>query len=150
MSSAFKERRCRACGEGRVRLVARPGRKAMYKFLECEVPAELPIPTCDHCGSEWHNDQTAAHFDRVMEAVFRGDLLALAQRAIARIEDCAIRQSEVERVLGLSTGYLSKLKRGERSPEPALVSELVLVAADPARRLAEVQEGWRTRLLPAS
>ena len=146
----FKERRCRACGEGRVRLLAQPGRTTMYKFLECEVPAELEIPTCDHCGSEWHDDHSAMRFDQAMEAVFRADLLALAQRAIARIEGHAIRQSEVERVLGLSAGYLSKLKRGERSPEPALVSELMLVATDPAQRLAEVQEGWKTRLLPAS
>jgi len=44
----------------------------------------------------------------------------------------------VERVLGVSPGYLSKLKLGRRSPSAEIVSALALVSASPKRRLAEL------------
>jgi hypothetical protein len=142
----FKERRCRDCGEGMVRLLARAGRKTLYKFIELEVPKALTIPTCDHCGAEWHNDHTAAVFDEAMAQIFRSELVSIAQRAIERIEAASIRQSEVERAIGLSPGYLSKIKRGERAPEPVLVAQLALISINPKARLAEAHEVWTTKL----
>jgi hypothetical protein len=66
-----KERRCRECGKGTIRLVAKPGRRTTYKFLELDAPEHVAIPTCDHCGTEWHNDETAATFDEAMEQACR-------------------------------------------------------------------------------
>jgi hypothetical protein len=142
----FQERRCRECGEGMVRLVAKPGRRTTYKFLELDVPADLAIPTCDHCGMEWHNDATAERFDEAMEQVFRRELTGIAQRALEHIDNAGVRQSEVERAIGLSPGYLSKIKRGERTPEPVLVAQLAIISMNPSARLSEAQKVWTTKL----
>lgn len=142
----FRERRCRECGEGMVRLVAKPGRRAPYKFLEIDVPEALAVPTCDRCGTEWHNDETAAAFDAAMEQAFRAELLAIAQRALEKLEQAAVRKSDVERAIGLSAGYLSKIKRGERTPEAMLVTQLAMIAMDPKTRLSEAQNVWASKL----
>ena len=144
--SKFKERRCRECGEGTVRLVAQQGRKAVYKLLELDVPPTLVIPTCDHCGAEWHNDDTAAAFSEAMDDAFRRELVTIAQRALERIEQASVRQADVERAIGLSPGYLSKIKRGERTPEPALVAQLAIISMNPSARLSEAQRAWSTKL----
>ena len=142
----FRERRCRECGEGTVRLVAKPGRRATYKFLELHVPETLEVPTCDRCGTEWHNDETAEAFDAAMEQAFRAELLAIAQRALEKLEQAAVRQSDVERAIGLSAGYLSKIKRGERTPEAMLVTQLAMIAMDPKARLSEARNVWSSKL----
>lgn len=144
--SKFKERRCRECGEGTVRLVTEPGRRTTYKFIELDVPSSVAIPVCDHCGTEWHNDTTAEAFDEAMEQAFRSELAVIAQRALERIDAAGVRQSDVERAIGLSAGYLSKIKRGERAPEPVLVAQLAIISMDPAARLADAQKVWSTKL----
>lgn len=144
--SKFKERRCRECGEGTVRLVAKPGRRATYKFLDLDVPAKLSVPTCDHCGTEWHSDETAAVFDEAMEQVFREELSGIARRALDHLDAAGVRQSDIERAIGLSPGYLSKIKRGERSPEPVLVAQLAIISMNPSARLSEAQNVWKTKL----
>jgi hypothetical protein len=129
-----------------VRLVAEPGRRTTYKFLELDVPADLGVPACDRCEVEWHNDTTAAVFDEAMEQVFRRELATIAQRALDRIDAAGVRQSDVERAIGLSPGYLSKIKRGERAPEPALVAQLAIISMDPDARLADAQRVWTSKL----
>lgn len=47
-------------------------------------------------------------------------------------------QQALERMLGLSSGYLSRLKAGKRTSRTLLVL-LVLLAARPEERLAEVE-----------
>ena len=57
-------------------------------------------------------------------------------------------QARVERILGISPGYLSKLKHGKRNPSAEMVSALALVSANPKRRLAELDDFYnpaRTR-----
>jgi hypothetical protein len=144
--SKFQERRCRECGQGTVRLVAEPGRRTTYRFLELDVPVHVAIPTCDHCGMEWHNDTTAEVFDEAMEQVFRSELVTISHRALERIDAAGVRQSDVERAIGLSPGYLSKIKRGERAPEPMLVAQLAVISMNPAARLSEAQKAWATKL----
>jgi hypothetical protein len=50
--SEFKPRRCRECGTGTIRPLAK-------------VPSTVAIPTCDHCGNEWINAETAEALDQV-------------------------------------------------------------------------------------
>jgi tRNA A-37 threonylcarbamoyl transferase component Bud32 len=48
------QRRCRECGKGYVKPLARAGRFARYKtFPRLEIPAHVEIPTCDRCSAEW-------------------------------------------------------------------------------------------------
>lgn len=45
-----RPRRCRACGEGTIRPLAKDGQ-------------QVAIPTCDSCGSEWIDPETAKALD---------------------------------------------------------------------------------------
>lgn len=52
--SEHKPRRCRECGEGTVRPLAKRGRRMAFRNLTgLPVPASLQIPTCDNCGTEY-------------------------------------------------------------------------------------------------
>jgi hypothetical protein len=58
--SELKPRRCRECGEGTIRPLAKAGRTMPFRNLAAlPVPATLSIPTCDHCGNEWIDLKTA-------------------------------------------------------------------------------------------
>lgn len=64
----FKERRCHECGTGTVRPEAKAGRFVPYRDIKSiEVPAWVPIPTCDTCGSQWIDPETAHVLDEVLE-----------------------------------------------------------------------------------
>jgi len=131
---------CAKCGVGSVRVLAKPGRTMRYKnFPALEIPSQLKIPTCDHCGEMWFVAKTSRTVSKEMEQVFRGEL----RRRVARVIDLiskVITQGQLEALLGQSQGYLSKLKSGERTPSPELMIELALIARDPKKRIREIEE----------
>lgn len=77
------ERRCRECGEGTIRLVARPGREWPYRGMAIMVPANFEIPTCDRCGEESLNPDQAEALDAVLETAYV-DIFALASARPSR------------------------------------------------------------------
>jgi hypothetical protein len=122
--------------------VAKPGRRVRYKTMAAlEVPAEVAIPTCDNCATEWLDEATARAVDDALEARYRAILHVQAAEALAALGRHTT-QKRLEGLLGLSHGYLSKIRSGERSPSPELVGHLVLLARDPRRRLHELEELW--------
>ncbi len=151
--------RCMECGKGTVRLVAAPGRQARHRTLTLPVPADLKIPTCDNCGTEWIGDSSARKLDASLEKEFRARMHDLVTAALARLSKHGISKAHVERVLGLSQGYLSHLTTtGDRTPSEALALSLVHFAQNPQRlrKLGgaleetlglQTQSGWRARLL---
>lgn len=67
--------RCAECGSGTVVPLAVAGRATTHRFLPgLPVPADLLIPTCDHCGAEWYDAETAARVTQAMDAVWRAEL----------------------------------------------------------------------------
>lgn len=131
--------KCHNCHRGTVVPVAREGRTAPYKSIpNLAVPADLPIPTCDHCGEEWMTPADAARIDAAMEVVYRQELLA---RLRAVLPDAA-EAGRIERDLGLSRGYLSRLRRATRPPSEALLAVLALFRQDP-NALGHVEAFWR-------
>ncbi len=143
--SKLKGRRCAECG-GMIRLVAKPGRRGRYKTMMLPIPASLKIPTCASCGSEWIDRATGAAIDVLLERAFRGELRARAKDAIERIAKQVTKQ-RLERLLGLSQGYLSHLTAGDRDPSPELVSQLALIARAPKQRVRELEDfwGWKSK-----
>ena len=133
-----RKRRCAECGARAVVGVARAGRLTMYKNLELEVPAHVVVPTCTSCGAEWIDDTAAKTLDEALESVYESKLRNRLDLALERILSEEGSQVRVERILGVSPGYLSKLKRGRRNPSAEMVSALALVSANPKRRLAEL------------
>lgn len=137
-----KVRRCHECGIGTVRQVAKKGRVARFKNMpSLEIPATIKIPTCDKCGAEWLDAKTSARIDSALEEVYRAELQKRVGQAMDAIT-AHVSQRKLEALLGLSQGYLSKLKSGEREPSAELVGNLALIAKDPTKRLRELERFW--------
>ena len=143
--SELKPRRCRECGEGMVRPVAKAGRKMPFRNMAAlTVPSTLAIPTCDHCGNEWIDPKTARAIDAALQRAYADELHKRLEAALVRILAAAhVSQRHLEQLLGLSIGYLSRVrsKRGDASAQ--LVSALALIAKDPKRRLSELDHIWQ-------
>jgi hypothetical protein len=137
----FVERRCRECDKGTIRLVATPGRTWRYRRMMLDVPADFEIPTCDACGEEWLDPKRADALDELLQGQYRDRLVALFERAIEVLSRHRS-QRALERLLGLSQGYLSKILAGKKVPSEPLVTEVVLIAKSPDERLREVEATW--------
>ena len=135
---------CPQCGKGKISPLRKRGRTAQYKGFALEVPAELEIPTCGTCGAEWMDGATARKLDAALEAALqarlRADALALLDRLVEHVT-----QREMEQILGLSAGYLSKVRTGTSTPSPMLVACLRLLSRDTERRLREVRSAATRR-----
>ena len=138
-----KEFRCAECSKGIVRPIAVGGRQANYRTLTLPVPAALEIPTCGNCGTEWINDSVARKLDTALEKEFRSRMRELVTVSLARLSELSISKASVERVLGLSQGYLSHLTTtGDKTPSEALASDLALLAQDP-QRIHTIETLWK-------
>jgi transcriptional regulator with XRE-family HTH domain len=141
------KRLCAECGRREVAPLPRSGRTSPYKnFTALPIPSDLEIPTCSHCGAEWIGAMDAERIDAALEKEAAAVLSRLAREAIAAIGE-TITQGALEERLGLSAGYLSKVKRGREVPSPWLVSALALLAVRP-KRLNELANVWTTLALP--
>jgi hypothetical protein len=108
------------------------------------VPSTLAIPTCDRCGNEWFDPKTAAALDVALQGAYADELHKRLDAALEQILTLGIPQRRIEELLGLSAGYLSRLRgrRGDASAQ--VVSALVLLAGDPKRRMKELDQLWGT------
>lgn len=107
------------------------------------VPSTLAIPTCDRCGNEWIDPKTAQALDEALQGAYADELHKRLDAALDQILNTAeISQRRLEQLLGLSVGYLSRLRgrRGDASAQ--VVSVLALLAHDPKRRLRELDQLW--------
>lgn len=146
----MKKFTCPTCNKGEVQEVARAGRRMHFRTIpDLEIPAYVAIPTCsnEECGEEWIDRATAARIDAEMEVAFKAASSSKLEEAITKLKK-VIAQRDLESLLDLSGGYLSKLKKGKEA-SPQLVSHLGLLAVDPKQRLAELRAFWRMEPIPA-
>jgi DNA-binding transcriptional regulator YiaG len=104
------------------------------------VPDDLSIPTCNSCGTEWIDRPTATALDKALEERYQGRLRELAVADMDTLAALGITQQRLERLLGLSQGYLSKVRSGASRPSFTLASCLRLLAKDPEHRLREMED----------
>lgn len=133
---------CPTCNKGEVKDVARAGRRMHFRNIpDLEIPAGVVIPTCTNpaCGEEWIDREVATRVDEAMKVAYQTALTAKAEESISKLKKKAP-QRDLERLLGLSAGYLSKLKHGKETTAPLVVT-LMLLANDP-RRVDELQTLW--------
>lgn len=132
---------CPACA-GAVTLATGPGRtRRVHAVANVLMPASLAVPTCQQCGTEWLDAADAARIDAAMAAAYRQALCAGAVQLVAALPAAGV-VAEVEAALGLTRGYLSRIRAGAKAPSAGLVADLALIAVDPRRRLAELQVFW--------
>lgn len=133
---------CPFCN-GAVDLRRGPGRtRRFHAMAVLPVPLDLAIPACDTCQTEWLGSADAARIDAAMAAVYRLELSARATVFVDRLQAAGL-VAEVETVLDLTRGYLSRIRAGRKTPSATLVAELAMIAANPSARLAELQAFWR-------
>ena len=142
--SEFKPRRCRECGEGMILPLAKEGRRMPFRNMTAlAVPSTLAIPTCNHCGNEWIDPKTAEAIDEALQGAYAD---ALHKRLVAAVDlilkTTEIPQRRLEQLLGLSVGYISRLRAGRGDASAQVVSALALLAQDPKRRLKELDQLW--------
>jgi hypothetical protein len=139
---AAKKTQCPACGEvGTIAKRARAGRFAVTKGVRVELPAKLALTECSNCHELWLDDAEADAYSAAVDAAFEHEMATRAIAALAVLED-VVTQAGLEKLLHLSHGYLSKVRNEAKVPSPALVSNLALLAADPKRRVAELERFW--------
>ena len=110
-------------------------------FAELPIPSDFPIPTCASCGAEHLDGKTAADLVAVMADVYAAELRRRIRDAVAKV--CQfISQRQLEKRLGLSQGYLSRLSCSASTPSAALVALLTLLAHEPRLRLRELEQDW--------
>ncbi|TXH26316.1 MAG: helix-turn-helix domain-containing protein [Elusimicrobia bacterium] len=133
---------CPQCGAQAVRGRARPGRTIRYRNVAAlPLPADVSLPACVRCRNEFVDPETLARLQPLLHEEYRR---VLQQRVRVSIDALMrhISQRKLELLLGLSQGYLSRLRSGGGNPSPELVSHLALLAGDPAARLAELERYW--------
>jgi hypothetical protein len=106
-----------------------------------KVPTNIPIPTCRQCHAEYIDAETAQVLEEALRNAYRDELRLRARQAIDIIT-CHISQRQLEFLLGISQGYLSRLRAGSGNPSPELISHLALIAHDPEVRLEELRRFW--------
>ena len=111
------------------------GRSRFSRICEGWTLAELAgrtgLPVGELAGLEQGESVSQATAARIRQAVSthrRERAAALIDRLCARIS-----QRHVEHVLGLSQGYLSRLRTGCGTPSPLVLAALTLLANDPSR-----------------
>lgn len=136
--------RCPGCGaKGSVKVVARAGRKSVFRGVAIELPATLPLTECTACGEGWLDPAESDAWSDAVDDAYNAELRSRAREALAKIESVTT-QRHLEWLLHLSHGYLSKVRNGAKSPSGMLVGHLALIAADPRERIAELERfsGW--------
>jgi hypothetical protein len=146
----MKSFECPACGQGTVAPRGGNGRAFPYKQVPAlEIADELELPTCDACGEMFMSAAVTKKLDAHLERQYLHLLAATVKTAIARLAAHAPQQ-ELEQLLGLSHGYLSKLRNGKKDASPMLVGELMLLAENPKARVGELRRHWATAAVGAA
>ena len=110
-------------------------------FSALPVPADFAIPTCGRCGALDIDPKTATELQPLMAAAFDEELRHRGRLAVAEV--CKyVSQRQLEKLIGLSQGYLSRLHARKGTPSAALVALLTLLAHEPRRRLHEIEQDW--------
>ena len=139
---AFEKRRCIRCGAKEVKPRSETGRTTRYRTMLCmPIPDDILIPACGRCGSEYLDEATSTSLAPQLQHVYLSCLRTRARVAID-ILSRHISQRKLEQRLGLSQGYLSRLRAGSGNPSPELVSNLGLLCQDPQTRLLELERFW--------
>lgn len=138
----MKNAKCIKCLSRSVRTYSGPGRTTRYRNIAAvPIPLTFGVPTCRRCRSEYYDAPTMAALTPLLHQEYLQELKQRAKDAIDILMRY-ISQRRLERLLGLSQGYLSRVRAGSGNPSAELVSNLALLAHDPKVRLLELERYW--------
>lgn len=135
----MREVECPVCGKRTLALRTGAGRHMKHRNMEVTLPDDVAVPECRTCGARPIDYRLAKKLDAVLERLWQQQLaITLAKDLEVLSEDRPLYQWE--QLLGLSVGYLSKLKKAKR-PSAQLVALVRLLANQPERR-RELERLW--------
>jgi hypothetical protein len=110
-----------------------------YRNIEAlEAPADLEIETCVACGEEYLDEPTSERLDAALAERYAEEVRRHAVAALDKLVE-RIPQQQLERLLGLSQGYLSRIRR---EPTSALVANLLILLAEDPDRMESLRKAW--------
>ena len=142
ISTGTPLRRCIRCGAKAVKPRNGSGRTTNYRTMPCmPIPEDLLIAACGRCQSEYLDAQTSTTLGPQLQEVYLACLRTRVRIAID-ILSRHVSQRRLERMMGMSQGYFSRLRAGARNPSPELVGSLALLCQNPPERLKELANFW--------
>lgn len=106
-----------------------------------ELPDDLEVPTCTACGAMFISRETARKIDEALSTAYARELRVRAKELVEGLTKHRSAWS-LEWLLGLSQGYLSRIKHEKRTPSTALVACLALLAENPPARIEALESFW--------
>jgi DNA-binding transcriptional regulator YiaG len=145
MNDRTWEVKCFSCDEGTIAQRNARGQIVGYRDERAiPIEADLIVHLCDHCGEMLLDADAAARLSAVLEPSYRRLKVRRVMEAVDGIRAALdISQRDLERLIGVSDGYISKLRHGRRVPDATTLRLLHLINADPhaaVRRIAEIAE----------
>lgn len=131
---------CIACGGDDIRPRRRQGRKILHRTIGIELPSDLPVPTCLGCGA-FFVDAKSKELRTILDAKYLDELRIRARWAIGVLCPSHLSQRHLERLLGLSQGYLTRMRSGEGNPSSTLVALLGILALN-SSLLSDLESFW--------
>ena len=130
---------CGACGKG----VFKPTNVKGQDFPHRDEPAlllsvDIMIPTCTACGEMRETSVHIQALDAALEPVYQARRAAMTAEFVERLVSAGWHQGEIEQVMGLSMGYLSKVLRGEKLLAGSTLRQLMHVALHPRQALRDL------------
>jgi predicted XRE-type DNA-binding protein len=134
---------CPSCNGGEIKPRAGGERRMRYRQIpDLELPAELELPTCEGCGQAWLDAEATRRVEAALEEAYRAALVHKAEQAIETLRG-HLPQRELERLLGVSAGWLSKVRNGKETSAP--MAALLMLLAEQPHRVESLRRLWAVR-----
>lgn len=105
------------------------------------LPADFTLPHCTTCNRLQLTPQASARLAQLLQLLYQTEIQQRARAAIDRLNQVTT-QHRIEQLLGLSQGYLSRIRAGQRQPSEELVSHLTLLARQPDKYVRRLERFW--------
>lgn len=116
-------------------------RTETHRGVKLKLPGALELEECTACEEAFvDNDEGDAYVALIMVA-YKAEMRRRAIASLAVLE-AVTTQRELEQLLHLSHGYLSKVHNGAKTPSGALVAQLALLALNPKENMAALERYW--------
>jgi hypothetical protein len=130
---------CGACGQALLTPIDVKGRRFAFRDEPAlKMPDHLVMHVCQNCGEIRESASQSRALDLALQRCYAELHRSLATDAVSRLVNAGWQQSEIEQVMAVSAGYLSKALRGERVLAGATLRHLIHVANHPREALDDL------------
>ncbi len=120
------------CG-GEIRPTNIRGERWPYRdAVDLLIDEDLFMPVCAACGEMMLDEGDSKRLDEVLQRAYEEHRHKATEQLIVCItRDFNITQGEIEQILGMSTGYISKVKRREKMLSAQAFRTLFMLSEEP-------------------